>query len=75
MQNIPLTYNQRKLCEAFAKGQHPEMHTAQYADGFIVALLILREQLCGIGETFNEQAAFEFDKYTKIDEWRAQADR
>ena len=75
MIDIPLTYNQRKLCEALAKGHHPEMHTPEFCNGFLVALLTLREQLCGIGLAFNEQAAFEFDKYTKIDEWRKQADK
>jgi len=70
---MPLTYQQRKLAEALGEGV-AHFQTSQFCNGYVVALLTVREHLCGIGESFNEQAAFEFDKYTKINDWRAKAD-
>jgi len=71
---LPLTYNQIKLATALGK-LSPQHLTAEFCNGHIVAVLTIREELCGIGSTFNEQAAFEFDKLTKLDDWRKVADR
>jgi hypothetical protein len=70
----PLTYNQVRLATALGKIQ-PQHQTPEFCNGHIVAVLTVREEICGIGPTFNEQAAFEFDKLTKLDDWRKIADR
>lgn len=70
----PLFHHQRKLAIALGEGK-PELQTPEFCNGYVVALLIVREHFCNVGDVFNEQAAYEFDEYTNINAWRKQANK